>query len=500
MQVASAAADEVAHREVAHRMSFASPAFLWVFMPVVLAAYWVLPSRARNAVLAVASLAFYAYGAKGDIVILVVEVVLNYGAGIAIDRATANRTRTLFLGAISALDVGVLAYWKYAGFLSKQASDISDLFGSGSLPVLNVALPIGISFFTFHLLSYVIDVHRGRSSALRRPLDFVTYIAMFPQLIAGPIVRYHMIREQLEEVRTNRMSDLASGFPRFALGLTKKVVVADTLAPVADAVFALPAGRMTTTTAWIGVAAYTLQIYFDFSGYTDMAIGLARMFGFRFPENFARPYSALSITDFWRRWHMSLSQWFRDYVYIPLGGNQGSAARTYRNLYIVFFLTGLWHGAAWTFVLWGLYHGTLLVVERRSPKLRDPSGLPPPAAPLRHVWLRARTLLLVMVGWVLFRSPNLGAAFALVKSMLVPSGFELELTTNLALSRERLVVLVLASTVVFLPRSFVLGPILDAGRDAFARFARLGVTVLGAPYATLLIAAGTFSPFLYYRF
>ena len=304
-------------------MSFATPVFLWVFMPLVLAAYWLLPARHRNAVLAVASLGFYAYGAKGAVFTLLVCITANYAAGIAIDAAAGDdRRRNVLLGLIVAFDVGVLAYWKYAGFFSKQVDALAGLFGDGSTPVLHVVLPIGISFFTFHLLSYVIDVWRQRTPALRRPLHFVTYIAMFPQLIAGPIVRYHEISHQLQEVRTRRIDDLAAGFPRFAWGLCKKVMVADTIAPVADAVFSQPAGRLTTTSAWLGVIAYTLQIYFDFSGYTDMAIGLARMFGFRFPENFARPYSAVSITDFWRRWHMSLSQWFRDYVYVALGGNR----------------------------------------------------------------------------------------------------------------------------------------------------------------------------------
>lgn len=481
-------------------MSFATPVFLWVFMPAVLGAYWVLPPRRRNAVLAVASLAFYMYGAKGDVILLLVGMALNYGAGVAIGRADSDQTRNRILAGIVIADVALLAYWKYAGFVSRQVASLGELLGDDSLPILRIALPIGISFFTFHMLSYVIDVWRGRSAPLHRPLDFATYIAMFPQLIAGPIVRYHEISDQLEEIRTNRMDDLAAGFPRFALGLFKKVVIADTIAPVADVVFGLKTGDLTTTTAWLGTVAYTLQIYFDFSGYTDMAIGLARMFGFRFPENFARPYSSLSITDFWRRWHMSLSRWFRDYVYIALGGNRDGSARTYRNLYIVFFLTGLWHGAAWTFVLWGLYHGTLLVIERRSPRFRDAHGLPPPASPVAHLWMRARALALVMIGWVLFRAPDLAGAFGVLKAMFVPSGFGLELTTDVALTKERVVVIVLASLVVLLPRDFVMGRVLDTGRDTFARSARLAVTIAGAPYAAVLVAAGTFSPFLYYQF
>src|SRR5262249_42960250 len=253
---------------------------------------------------------------------------------------------------------------------------------------------------------------RGSRPAQRSPVRFVTYIAMFPQLVAGPIVRYHEISEQLGESRAGRrFADLADGFPRFALGLAKKVVVADSVAPIADAVFGAPADRLDWSTAWIGVLAYTVQIYFDFSGYSDMAIGLARMFGLRLPENFHRPYSAVSITDFWRRWHMSLSRWFRDYLYIPLGGNRHGNASTYRNLVIVFLLCGLWHGAAWTFVLWGAYYGLLLVIER----LGFGRALAKAPSPRQQ----ACCLLAVALGWVLFRSNSLEQGIDMLARMFV---------------------------------------------------------------------------------
>ena len=246
-------------------------------------------------------------------------------------------------------------------------------------------------------MSYIIDVYRKSRRAQKSPVQFVTYIAMFPQLIAGPIVRYHEIADQLPDVRRHRMADFGAGFPRFALGLSKKVIVADSVGPIAGAAFDTSAADLTTATAWIGILAYTVQIYFDFSGYSDMAIGLASMFGFRLPENFNRPYSAHSITDFWRRWHMSLSRWFRDYVYIPLGGNRNGKVSTYRNLMIVFVLVGFWHGAAWTFLIWGLYHGGLLIIERITGY--DAAK----ATGLRLVGQRALTALLVMIGWVFFR-------------------------------------------------------------------------------------------------
>jgi alginate O-acetyltransferase complex protein AlgI len=468
-------------------MSFATPVFLWLFMPVVLAGYFILPARRRNALLAVASLVFYAYGAHGQVFLLVTCIAVNYVAGARIEATTDVRVRNAILAVTVVGDVGVLAYWKYAGF-----------FTGG---VLSVALPIGISFFTFHLLSYVIDVWRGRSHALRRPLDFAAYIAMFPQLIAGPIVRYHEIADQLAEIRDDRWADLAAGFPRFMYGLGKKVIVADSIGPIANAVFDQPTGHLTTASAWLGTIAYAMQLYFDFSGYSDMAIGLASMFGFRFPENFNRPYSAHSITDFWRRWHMSLSRWFRDYLYIPLGGNQGSAFSTYRNLLLVFALTGLWHGAAWTFLIWGLYHGALLIYERSRPRLRETPSDDGRAPVLGSVVrMRARTFLLVLFGWVLFRAPDLSHAFGVYRAMFTPRGFALDALTSATWSHERRFILVVSLVVLLLPRDFVVGKVLDAGRSTAARVSRLAVVLGLTPLVVILVVAGTFSPFLYFQF
>jgi len=478
-------------------MSFATPLFLWYFLPATLLAYWVLPARFRNGVLSVASLVFYTLGAGSFTLLLLGCIVVNYAAGLAVDserlRGRTGARRALLVSVV-VVDLGILAVWKYAGFASRQIDAMSSMLGLGDSPVVALALPIGISFFTFHHLSYVVDVYRGSRPAQRNPLTFVTYIAMFPQLVAGPIVRYHEISDQLGEVRRNRLDDVAEGFPRFALGLAKKVIVADTLAPVADAAFASSAadGGPTSATAWVGVVAYTLQIYFDFSGYSDMAIGLARMFGFRFPENFARPYSASSVTDFWRRWHMSLSRWFRDYVYIPLGGNRGGAAATYRNLLLVFVLTGFWHGANWTFLVWGLFHGAWLVAERVTGTGGEKSGA---AAALGRV----RTLAVVMVGWVFFRAEDLGTALAMLKAMVVPTGAGLSDEVSVALTNRALVVLLLAALVVLMPPSVVLGREIERpGRRAATL--RWGYAVVAAPVAAVVIAAGTFSPFLYFQF
>src|SRR3954454_4103413 len=396
-------------------MSFASPLFLWIFTPIVLGLILVCPRSWRNGIIALASLVFYTVGAGPTVILLLVAMAVNYFAGQMLEPdewARAHRRRRGVLIGVIGFDVAALVVWKYAGFLTEQLDGFARLFG-GDFPVTHLVLPIGISFYTFHNISYIVDVYRGERPALRNPVSYATYISMFPQLIAGPIVRYREIADQLPQQRTHRLDDIAAGFPRFALGLCKKVIIADSLSPLADACFATPGDQMTFAIAWLGALTYTLQLYFDFSGYSDMAIGLGRMLGFRLPENFARPYSSVTITEFWRRWHMSLSRWFRDYVYIPLGGNRHGTARTYRNLYIVFALTGFWHGANWTFLAWGLYHGTLLVVERVTGLGRLDSGQ-------HHVLRRAATLLLVVVGWVLFRAVDFSQALGMLHLIFVP--------------------------------------------------------------------------------
>ncbi|MBB3678706.1 MBOAT family O-acyltransferase [Modestobacter versicolor] len=478
-------------------MSFASPVFLWFFMPATLVAYWVLPRRWRNGLVSIASLLFYTWGAGAYTFLLLSAIAVNYTAGLLIDAdryADRRRVRRAVLWAAVAFDLGILAIWKYAGFASQQVGALSSALGLGGSPVIELALPIGISFFTFHHLSYVVDVYRQSRRAQRSPVQFVTYIAMFPQLVAGPIVRYHEISDQLADTDRNRLDDFALGFPRFAWGLAKKVVIADTIAPVADAAFASADGDMTTSAAWLGALAYTLQLYFDFSGYSDMAIGLGLMIGFKLPENFDRPYSAASITDFWRRWHMSLSRWFRDYVYIPLGGNRHGAAKTYRNLIIIFVATGFWHGANWTFLVWGVYHGALMLVERRSGW-----GVVTSTGPAL-VFRRALTFLLVVIGWVFFRAESMGQAMNVLHAMFVPSGLGLPDAVSASLTNTRSVVLLLALLVVLLPGSFVLGRVLEAGRSWRSSATRFAVMAFAGPYAAVLVAAGTFSPFLYYQF
>jgi alginate O-acetyltransferase complex protein AlgI len=475
-------------------MSFATPTFLWFFMPATLAVYWILPRGARNGVLAVASLIFYTWGGHAFVFLLLGCVAVNFATGIALDSPAPflqRHRRTALVTAI-VVDVGALAVWKYADFASRQVNSLVKAFGGHGRHVLHFVLPIGISFFTFHHLSYVVDVYRRTRKPLRNPLTFMTYILMFPQLIAGPIVRFHEIADQLEKPSPDRIGDFAAGFPRFALGLSKKVLVADSVAPVVNSVFALHTSQLTTQNAWLGALGYTIQLYFDFSGYSDMAIGLGRMFGFQLPENFNRPYSATSITDFWRRWHMSLSRWFRDYLYIPLGGNRGGKWQTYRNLYIVFALTGFWHGANWTFLVWGLYHGTLLVIERVTGWGTNETRW--------RLLQRIVTQFLVVVGWVVFRATSLPQAGHILGAMFVPTGRGLSAAVSTALTHRTMLIFALSLLVFLIPGSFVMGRFVEFGSGRAAIATKLAYVVVLAPIAAALVAVGTFSPFLYYQF
>ncbi|HWO68790.1 MAG TPA: MBOAT family protein [Umezawaea sp.] len=474
-------------------MSFASPLFLWFFMPLLLAALLTTPRTWRNGVVATASLLFYASGAGGTTLLLLTCMLVNYLAGPRLEPDQNPTTRRRILLGVITFDLTVLVVWKYLGFATEQLETIATALG-GDFPVVHLALPIGISFYTFHHISYVVDIYRGERKALKDPVSFITYIAMFPQLVAGPIVRFREISDQLPQHRTHRLDDFAAGFPRFALGLCKKVIIADSLAPMVDACFATPSDEMTFGIAWLGAIGYTLQLYFDFSGYSDMAIGLGRMLGFRLPENFARPYSSVTVTEFWRRWHMSLSRWFRDYVYIPLGGNRHGVAKTYRNLGIVFVLTGFWHGANWTFLVWGLFHGALLVVERGF------GWDSTPAAKKARIARRALTMLLVVIGWVFFRSADLGSAFVMLGHLLLPDFSGVSEAVSVATTNQRLAILVVALVIVVLPASPVSGPYLESSRDRIATVARVSLMTVGLAYAAILVAGGTFSPFLYYQF
>ncbi|MCQ2752272.1 MAG: MBOAT family protein [Coriobacteriales bacterium] len=377
-------------------MVFSSPVFLIVFLPVVLLLTYLIPGRGKNIVLLIASIFFYAWGEPVYVILMIFACIFNYVCGLEI--STYKKSAKFTLVFAIAVNLLILGFFKYWGFILGTINSIPGV----NIPYHDLPLPIGISFYTFQAISYIVDVYRKETEPQLNIIDFSLYISMFPQLVAGPIVKYHDIAEQLK-TRQLSFENIKAGVPKFVRGLSKKILFADTLGLAYTQIYALGVDNLASVTAWIGIIAYTMQIYFDFSGYSDMAIGLGRMLGFEFQPNFNHPYIAKSITDFWRRWHMSLSTWFRDYVYIPLGGNRVKPARHIFNMLVVWSLTGLWHGAAWTFVAWGLYYGIILVIEKYITG-RFIEKLP-------SILRILITLFFVVIGWVLFSSDTIGDAF-----------------------------------------------------------------------------------------
>ena len=458
-------------------MVFSSAIFLFIFLPAVfLLDRLVRGVRVKNALLLAASLIFYAFGQPVYLPLLLFSVLLNYLCGLL----AAGRHARLGVALAVAGGIGMMAVYKYADF---AIGTVNSLFGL-SLPLTGIALPIGISFFTFQGLSYVIDVYRDRTLVSRSFLKVLLYISFFPQLIAGPIVKYHDIDKEID-ARHTTPQETALGIRRFICGLAKKLLLSNAMGQMADTVFALPAGEIGMFAAWMGAVCYTLQIYFDFSGYSDMAIGMGRMFGFHFLENFDYPYTSTTIKEFWRRWHISLSTWFRDYLYIPLGGNRNGRGRTWLNRFLVFFATGLWHGASWTFVLWGLWHGLFSVLED--------SGALPVKRFQGKLLGRVYTLLVVVLGFTLFRADTLAQAGAMFSAMF--TGFGLDWAGTAAVCARL--------TPVFL-LTLVLALVLCAPVAQRLRPKRDGATLAGALVLLVLcifnLSAGTFNPFIYFQF
>ena len=378
-------------------MLFSSQVFLYFFLPITLIVYYLSPKRFRNFILLIASLIFYAWGEPIYILIMLFSTVFDYINGLLIDKfqkKNQHRYAKIVLIVSVVGNLAILGFFKYSDFL---ISNINSLFNS-NISLLAIALPIGISFYTFQTMSYTIDVYKQNVKAQKNFISFATYVTLFPQLIAGPIVKYRDVSESLENRKEN-ITDFSEGIKRFIIGLFKKVMIANNAGFIWESIHSLPYSEISLSLAWIGAICYSLQIYYDFSGYSDMAIGLGKMFGFHFLENFNYPYIAKSITDFWRRWHISLSSWFKEYVYIPLGGSRKTIARTVINLLIVWFLTGLWHGASWNFVVWGLYFGVLLIIEKFVLK----KVLDKMPSFIGHLY----TLLFVIISWVIFACPTL---------------------------------------------------------------------------------------------
>jgi len=483
-------------------MVFSSPIFLFLFLPVVLAIYFALRGlRARNWWLLVASFLFYAWGEPAFILLLLVSTAVNFFLGKWVENTGESLPRKRVVAVAVVLNVGFLAFFKYTGLAVTSLNQALASVNVSALPVPQIALPIGISFFTFHALSYIIDIYRRKRSAARHPQDVALYIFFFPQLIAGPILRWNAIGPQLEH-RIHNTAKFAEGVRRFVGGLAKKMIIANSVAVPADQIFALPADELSASVAWLGLACYTIQIYFDFSGYSDMAVGLGKMFGFQFIENFQFPYTAQSIRDFWHRWHISLSTWFRDYVYIPLGGNRVSVARNHVNLVAVFFLCGLWHGASWTFVIWGLYHGLFLVFERT----RWGVALARFPRPMRHLY----AIFIVMMGWVLFRADTFPHAVTYFTTLLGGSAAlhpqplfrytSNEVLWNLGLGVAFSAPLWAGIKDVFITRCQTF----PAGRrrfySAMGRATEIALIVAVLVVSAALLADGTYNPFIYFRF
>jgi alginate O-acetyltransferase complex protein AlgI len=456
----------------------------------------------KNLFLLTVSLIFYAWGEVFYVLIMLGSIGTNYLIGRLLGSYSKAGQKKAILATGIVVNLGLLAYYKYANFVVENINSLIALSGTETIDWSPVHLPLGISFFTFQALSYLIDVYRGENKAQKNIVNVALYIALFPQLIAGPIVRYHDISKQIRE-RTLSLKLINGGAQRFIYGLAKKVLIANPLGLVADQIFAIDASQLTTELAWLGLLCYTLQIYFDFSGYSDMAIGLGRMLGFRFLENFNYPYISQSIKEFWRRWHISLSSWFRDYLYIPLGGNRNGTLHTFFNLLLVFSLCGLWHGASWTFLAWGLFHGSFLVIER-SFLGKILAGMPVVA---RHVY----TLLVVMAGWVFFRTESLSGALSFFK---VLGGFShgnneiyyLEKYLNIKITLILAVGVLLATPAARLlnQRALERMRLQTASRITLAAstYASINLLILSSLLLACLmsIAANAYSPFIYFRF
>jgi alginate O-acetyltransferase complex protein AlgI len=462
-------------------MVFSSPVFIFLFLPIVYLINLVLPKRFSNGFLLLFSLIFYAWGEPLYVFLMIFSGLINFLLTLSMKEDSYKRKIVLIIAII--FNIGLLGLFKYADFLILTINGVLKT----SLPLLNLPLPIGISFYTFQTMSYVFDVYNHETSVQRNYFSLLLYITFFPQLIAGPIVQYHDIARQIES-RFVTLDKTAHGLRRFVVGLSKKVLLANAMAIIADTLYALPNADISTVVAWVGAIAYLFQIYFDFSGYSDMAIGMGEMFGFHFKENFNYPYIATSMQDFWRRWHISLSSWFRLYLYIPLGGNRKGKARAMFNRIFVFFLTGLWHGASWTFVVWGLYHGIFLLLEQTVLQVQQ----------WPKIVQRMYTLLIVLIGFVIFRAESFTQSLIFIQSMF-------SFSSASALASKELMILITPLSILLLVISAIAStPIMKnikvKTEGSIASMLSYGFTIVLWIACLLSLAANTYNPFIYFRF
>ncbi|MDL2289348.1 MBOAT family protein [Clostridia bacterium OttesenSCG-928-F22] len=470
-------------------MVFSSLNFLFVFLPVVLLGYFIMPRRFRNTLLFIASLIFYAWGEPVYIVLMLFSTVVDYLCGLMVHRNRRTSKAKLAVIVSVLINLSLLGFFKYGDFLLEN---INSLLGT-SIPPLNLPLPIGISFYTFQTMTYTIDVYRGEAPLQKNIISFGTYVTLFPQLIAGPIVRYQTVAEQLNDKHRESMDNFASGILKFIAGLGKKVLLANNIGMVWTSISALPTSQMSVLGAWLGLLAFSFQIYFDFSGYSDMAIGLGRMFGFHFLENFNYPYISKSITEFWRRWHISLGTWFKEYVYIPLGGNKRGLPKQLRNIAIVWVLTGIWHGASWNFAVWGVYFCALLLLEKlfllkllqRVPSL------------LSHLY----TLFFVGISWVIFSFESLPQGLSYIGMLFGGGGIPLTNASSLYMLQSNAVLLLL----LFVACTPLINRLYHKWMDKKQNGVFRGICLNAGMVALFVLCIAylvdsTYNPFLYFRF
>ena len=465
-------------------MLFSSMTFIGLFLPIVCGLYWLTRHEYRNYVLLAASILFYAWGEPKYLAIMLTTIVVNYFGALLIDKYKQHK-KWILIGTIVS-DLGFLFYFKYFNFVM---TNINTAFGA-DIPFLDVIMPIGISFYTFQALSYVVDVYRGDVAVQKHIDKLALYICLFPQLIAGPIVKYHDVKDQIDK-REETFDKVVYGIKRFIIGLAKKMLIANTMGAVADKIFALPVNEFSTLTAWIGALAYTFQIFYDFSGYSDMAIGLGSIFGFKFLENFNYPYISKSITEFWRRWHISLSTWFKEYLYIPLGGNRVAKSRMYLNFFLVFLATGIWHGAEWTFIIWGLWHGFFIIMEKWTGWHKKEGGIGLSVS--QHLY----TMLVFIFGWVLFRADNITYAWQYFKNMLGLVKNH-NITYTLGYYIDNIEILTFAVAVLCAMPIFknITLPITNKYKHVAINTWIMTLFVVSVS----AIAASTYNPFIYFRF
>ena len=456
-------------------MIFSSITFLFYFLPLVLLLYYLVPNKVKNLVLLLSSLIFYAWGEPKYIILMIFSSIVDYTIAIIIDKYRGKIQSKIALCCSVLINLSLLFFFKYTDFFI----EISNSIFSTNFDLLNLALPIGISFYTFQTMSYSIDVYRGDAPVQKRFISLATYITLFPQLVAGPIVRYQTVAEQMNE-RKHSISKFEDGVYRFCLGMCKKVILANNIGLIWNSVKVLEFSEISLLTAWLGICSFGLQIYFDFSGYSDMAIGLGKMFGFDFIENFNYPYISKSITEFWRRWHISLGQWFRDYVYIPLGGNRKGTKRWLLNIFIVWMLTGLWHGAYYNFVLWGIYFGLILLIE----KLYIYEKLSKLPNFVQHFYV----LFLVSISWVLFEVMNVNDIFIYIKSMIINANIIDSTFTYLFISNLFIIVFsILSATPIF-------------EKYISNKLVKKSIVLIGFIISICFLIDASFNPFLYFRF